>query len=156
MVMAPSLQDFLAMQQIAYDVVGHPHTGSSMESAAATHVPGDRVAKGVVLEDERGYVLAVLPSTHHVEVDALGRCLHRSLRLATEGELVPLFGDCARGAVPPVGEPYGIVTVVEEALEAQPEVYFEAGDHEHFVRLTQSEFDRLMGAAVRAHFSRRF
>lgn len=154
MMMAPNLQDFLAAQQIAYDVVGHPHTGSSMETAKAAHVPGDRIAKGILLRDERGYVMAVLPSTHHVEVEALGRQLHRDLRLATEPDLAPLFGDCERGAVPPVGEPYGIPTVVDESLEAQPEVYFEAGDHEHLIRLTQAEFGRLMGAATRSRFGR--
>ncbi len=155
MMMAPNLQDFLAEQQVAYDVIAHTHTGSSMETAEAAHVPGDRVAKGVLLEDERGYLLAVVPSTHHVEVGVLGRQLHRSLRLATEPELKALFGDCELGAVPPVGEPYGLTSVVEDELSAQPEVYFEAGDHEHLIRLTQAEFTRLMSSATMTHFSRR-
>lgn len=153
--MSPNLQDFLAEQQVAYDVIAHPHTGSSMETAEAAHVPGDRVAKGVLLEDDRGYLLAVVPSTHHIEVGTLGRQLHRSLRLASEPELKALFGDCEPGAVPPVGEPYGLTSVVEEELNSQPEVYFEAGDHEHLIRLTQAEFTRLMSSATTAHFSRR-
>ena len=154
--MARNLQDFLAEQQIAYDVIDHPHTGSSMETAEAVHVPGDRLAKGVVLEDDRGYLLAVLPSTRHVSLGELSRQLHRSLRLATEPELKTLFGDCDLGAVPPVGEPYGLAAVVEEDLEAQPEVYMEAGDHEHLVRLTRAEFMRLMSSAVKTHFSSRY
>ena len=112
------------------------------------------MAKAVLLEDDRGYLLAVHPSTHHVEVEELGRQLHRSLRLATEPELKTLFGDCELGAVPPVGEAYGLAAVVEEDLEAQPEVYFEAGDHRHLIRLTQAEFMRLMSSAMKAHFSR--
>ena len=155
MMMAPNLQDFLAEQQVAYDVIAHPHTASSMETAEAAHVPGERVAKGVLLEDDRGYLLAVVPSTHHVEIGLLGRQLHRSLRLATEPELKTFFGDCELGAVPPVGEPYGLTSVVEEELNAQPEVYFEAGDHEHLIRLTQAEFTRLMSSATSTHFSRR-
>ena len=154
MMMAPNLQDFLAEQQIAYDVIDHPHTGSSMETAQAVHVPGDRLAKGVLLEDDRGYLLAVLPATRHVEVERLDRQLHRSLRLATEPELKAFFGDCELGAVPPVGEPYGLAAIVEEDLEAQPEVYMEAGDHQHLVRLTRGEFMRLMSSAVKTHFSR--
>ena len=155
MMMAPNLQDFLAEQQVAYDVIAHPHTSSSMETAEVAHVPGDRVAKGVLLEDDGGYLLAVVPSTHHVEVGVLGRQLHRSLRLATELELKALFGDCELGAVPPVGEPYGLTSVVEDELSAQPEVYFEAGDHEHLIRLTQAEFTRLLSSAAMTHFSRR-
>ena len=57
--------------------------------------------------------------------------------------------------MPPVGEPYGLASVVEDELSGQPEVYFEAGDHEHLIRLTQAEFMRLMSSATMTHFSRR-
>jgi Ala-tRNA(Pro) deacylase len=150
-----TLQDYMAQEQIAYDLVPHTHTGSSMETAAAAHVPGDRLAKGVVVEDEKGYVLAVVPSTHHVQLGVLGRELQRrELRLASEPELKNLFGDCDIGAVPPVGWVYGLQTIVEQDLAAQPDVYFEAGDHEHLIHVSQAEFSRLMGEAARGHFSR--
>ena len=43
--------------------------------------------------------------------------------------------------------------IVEETLAAQPEVFFESGDHEHVIRVTQSEFVRLTPDAPRANFS---
>ena len=45
--------------------------------------------------------------------------------------------------------------VVEEDLAAQPEIVFEAGDHEHLIHLTQGEFARLFANAPQGHFSRR-
>ncbi len=80
---------------------------------------------------------------------ALGR---DGLQLAGEAELKEKFADCALGAVPPLGSAYGLPVVVDVGLAAQPEVYFEAGDHEHVVHVTRSEFQRLLPDAARASF----
>lgn len=155
MSIAPKLQDCLARNRIAYELLAHRHTMSSMETAAAAHVPGDRLAKGVVIEDAQGYLLAVVPSTYHVKLADLGRLLEREgLRLAAEEELKTLFSDCEIGAVPPVGGAYGLPAVVEEDLARQPDVFFEAGDHEHLVHVGQADFARLLGDAPRVHFGR--
>ena len=153
--MSGRIQDYLAQESIAYEVVAHPHTRTNMQTAAAARVPGERLAKGVVVEDDQGYVLAVLPSTHHLQLGVLGRQLHRhQVRLATEADLSGLFGDCELGAVPPIGAAYGLPMVVEEDLAAQPEIFFEVGDHEHLIHLTQGEFARLFANAPQGHFSR--
>ena len=154
MTIARTLQDYLAQQGISYELIAHPHSHSSMETAQVSHVPGDRLAKGVVLEDEEGYLLAVLPSNCHVHIGDLSKQLARRLGLATEAEIKNLFADCELGAIPPVGVAYGIRTVVAQELAAQPELYFEAGDHEHLLRLSQSEFGRLMENASAGQFSR--
>lgn len=150
---APSIQDCLAAQQIAYEVIPHPRTDDSNGIARAAHVPGTRVAKTVVLKDKAGYVMAVLPASQRVALPLLGSALHRqSLELAGESELKALFADCDLGAVPPLGAAYGLPMIVEETLAGQPEVFFEAGDHEHVIRVTHDEFLRLTLDAPRAHF----
>jgi Ala-tRNA(Pro) deacylase len=151
---APSVKDFLAERQIGYELRAHPHTTTSIDTARSAHVPPARLAKAVVLKDESGYFIAVLPSARHVSGARLGNALHRQApRLATEWEVATLFGDCAFGAVPPVGEPYGLPLVVDEALDAEPDLYFEAGDHEHLVHVSRGEFFRLTAEAPRAHFT---
>ena len=63
MAIALTLQKYLAAKGIRYDLVKHNLTNSSMETAKACHVPRERVAKGVLLRDEIGYALAVLPAS---------------------------------------------------------------------------------------------
>jgi Ala-tRNA(Pro) deacylase len=138
---------------VAYEVVAHPHSHSSMETAELAHVPGHRLAKSVVLEDEDGFVMAVLPSTCHVRLGVLSRELNRRLRLATESQLQTLFADCETGAIPPVGLAYGIPTIVDERLTQLPEVYFEAGDHEQLIRMKADQFARLMEHVGHARFA---
>lgn len=152
---APRVQDFLATRQSAYDVLAHQHTDNSMQTAQAAHVPGRALAKAVVVKHPNGYALAVLPSTRHIVMSRLGKALHRGpLELASEDELCAMFPDCSPGALPPLGEPYGLPTIVDEALDTPREVFFEAGDHEHLVHMAQAEFYRLTSEAPRAGFSR--
>ncbi len=154
MAIAMKLSDYLADHDVDYDVVIHPHTATSSETAQASHVPGARLAKSVILQDEDGYVMVVLPSNRQVDLGELHRQMNRSLGLATEGELGRLFSDCEIGALPPIGMAYGIETLVDDEIAEQSEIYFEAGDHEQLIRVTNEGFHELMGDGIRhGHFS---
>lgn len=155
MAIAKTVTDYLKQQRIDYDIVVHPLSeASSMETAEAAHVSGERVAKAVVLKDSRGHLLAVLPATHTLDLEAVRRITGRHLDLAPEGDLARLFPDCAVGAVPAIGPAYGMDTVVDNALLAQPELYFEAGDHRELIQVGESQFEQLMGVSTRGLFSR--
>jgi Ala-tRNA(Pro) deacylase len=153
MALAKKLEQFIEQHDVEYDTVLHPHTGSSMETAEAAHVPGDCLAKGVVVKDEEGFLLVVIPSDYHVELNALEKLLNRKFELASEAELVDLFPDCEAGAIPPLGEAYAIDTWWDPVLGDKEVVYFEAGDHDTLVRLSGEHFHELMTAAERGHFS---
>jgi len=153
MAIASRVQDYMGQQGVKYDVIAHPRSHNSMETAQLAHVRGDLVAKSVVLEDDDGFIMAVLPSTCHVRLGQLSRQLNRKLRLATENELSTLFADCELGAIPPLGLAYGMTTVVDDSMVSQPEVYFEAGDHEKLIHMKQDDFGVLMNHAGRARFA---
>ncbi len=153
MSLAKTLGRHLTQAGVGFDVVSHPRTLSSTRTAEAAHVSGERLAKAVVLHDEQGYLLAVVPSTHRLELTAVQRLVERTMSLATEGEIANLFGDCELGAVPPVGSAYGLNVLMDDSLADQPEIYFEAGDHRSLVLVNGADFDALMGEAQRGRFS---
>ena len=155
MSMSATLQDCLRSKGSQYEIVRHPHSHSSIETAAAAHIPGDRLAKTVLLEDEHGYVAAVLPSTYAVRLSELWAQTGRQLRLAKEVDLRELFKDCDAGALPPVCTAYGMRTYLDESLAQQPDVYFEAGDHEELIHMGSRQFLDLMDRAERTRFARR-
>ncbi|MDY6981019.1 MAG: YbaK/EbsC family protein [Pseudomonadota bacterium] len=150
MAISRTLQTYLAHKGIAYDILPHRHTDTSVNSANSAHIPLDRLAKSVILEDENGYVMAVIPANRHVRIGRLNRVLNRRMGLATEAELSPLFNDCDPGAVPPLGDAFGIATVVDESLDECPDVYLEAGDHEDLIHLKGTAFRRLMRGSQHA------
>jgi Ala-tRNA(Pro) deacylase len=147
MTIAPTLQKHLARKHIEYDLVPHPPTMSSIPTARACYVPAYLLAKGVVLRTREGYVLAVLPASHRLRRADLKGQFGEDFALATEHELDQLFRDCAHGAVPPVGECYGLDVVVEDSIREQPDIYFEGGDHTTVAQMCRAQFARLTADA---------
>lgn len=154
MTMASRVVRYLREQDADYEVLSHPLSFTSMETAQFAHIPGARIAKSVLLEDERGYLLAVLPASNRVDLGELHRQTNRKLELASEFELEALFEDCEPGAVPPLGTVYNMDAIVDDSLAEQSDVYFEAGDHEKLIHVSGETFESLMGDVQHSHFSR--
>lgn len=154
MPIAPRLKWYLDARGVAYDVLPHPRSSSSAETARSARVPAGSLAKAVLLEDDRGYVMAIVPASHRLELHRVGEQLRRSLELASERELASLFEDCDEGALPPLGEPYHIATVYDDALAELSEIWFEAGDHEDVVHMKGEAFLRLLEGSHHGRFSR--
>jgi Ala-tRNA(Pro) deacylase len=152
MTIAPTLQRYLD-RMISYDVVTHTATQSSMRTAEASHISGDCLAKGIVLRRNGSYMLAVLPASHHIRLSDLRAQIGNDVDLAAEREIDELFQDCARGAIPAVGECYELDTIVDNSICDQPEVYMEAGDHMTLVHMKQAAFARLTADAWHGRFS---
>ena len=102
---ALTLQEYLDDHHIAYDVMLHKRTHCSQDTARASHVPGERLAKAVVLTREGGFVVAVVPACSAGAPRVIERMLHCPVSMASEDEIGELFPDCDMGAVPPVRRP---------------------------------------------------
>ncbi len=144
MSIASTVQDACVREGCSYEVVRHPHTTHSQQTAQSAHVSGDCLAKGVVVSDDRGPVLAVIPASHHLDLAKLNEMLGRNLELVPEPELADIFGDCSYGAVPPTGTAYNMLTVTDTSLLMKEEIWFEAGDHESLLHMSGEAFQRLM------------
>ena len=153
--MAISLQAFFESHPLDYSIVSHDYAESSQHNAAAAHRTGYKVAKSVLLKDDEGYLLAVLPACYRLQLAQLNRALGRNLDLASEAEVAAQFGDCALGAIPPAGVLYDLDTIVDEALLEQDDIYFEAGDHQQLIHMNRVDFGKLLGDARRGRFSQR-
>jgi Ala-tRNA(Pro) deacylase len=153
MAIAPTFEEYLRVKGVEYDLVEHAPSHASWETAHAARLRGNYLAKAVIVADDSGFLMAVVPATHHIQLAWLDKLLPRRLGLVTEPDLVRLFPDCELGAVPPCGPAYGVQTVVDEALFALPEVYLEAGDHQTLVQMSGRQFRALLHAHRVAPFS---
>ena len=111
------------------------------------------MAKSVVVHHELGYTLAVVPSTHRIELGRLQDVMDKRLGLASEDEVISLFGDCDTGAIPPIGAAYDVPVIVDESLGDAADVYFEGGDHRTLVHVSGKDFRSLTMGAYQARFS---
>ena len=152
MSIAPQLRQYLDEAKADYDIVDHQPTQSALDSARTANIPAERVAKAVLLDtDEEDHLLAVVPADRKVELSELRSELGGKPRLSNEAEIGKLFRDCEVGALPPVG--YGITTIIDDSLDRQPDVYFEAGDHKSLVHMNRDQFSRLTRDARHGQFS---
>lgn len=147
---APTLVKKLADNGIPYDIIKHRYSISSLNTAHVSNVPEDQLVKPVILEDQNGYIMALIPANKHVVVEELNMFLNRNMVLATEAEISKLFSDCDPGAIPPIGDAYGMETIVAYDFDECPDVYLEAGNHTDVLHLTGKSFHKLMGKARHA------
>ena len=147
------LSSYLQQRGTRYEIHAHEHSHSSSETARAAQVLPHQLAKSVIVEDDSGFVMAVVPADKTVMLGHLSLLLGRKeLRLSDESRIALLFDDCDRGAVPPVGMAWGIETIVDDELETSDVVYMEGGDHERLLRMSHEQFHELMSAAQHGRF----
>jgi Ala-tRNA(Pro) deacylase len=144
MAIASTLKSYLDAHSVHFEMVEHAHTESAIDSAKSAHIPPHHMAKAVVLEDDDGYIVSVVPSNNRLNLGWVNEELERDLKLATESALKSLFRDCATGAIPALSEAYGLKVIWDDQLKHASDIYIEAGDHEHLIHLRGEDFRQLM------------
>jgi Ala-tRNA(Pro) deacylase len=140
---------FLVEQQVRFETLVHAPAFSSQMRAKHLHVPGNQVAKAVLLVGPEGAFLAVLPATSHVDTVSLGLLVGGPVRLAKDDEVAAIFRDCECGVVNPFGTLYGLKTVLDESLHPESWIVFEGHTHEAAIRMLCSDFELLEKPARR-------
>ena len=143
------LMEFLDQQQIKYVVVSHSPAFTAQEVAATVHIPGEEVAKAVMVKVDGKMAMAVVPASYMVDFrklkDAVGA---RKIELATESEFKDLFPECEIGAMPPFGNLYNLDVFASDTLAEDEEISFNAGSHRELVRMAYKDFERLVKPKV--------
>ena len=147
MAIAEKVKSYLDKRRILYDVHELVPFVSLLQAAELGEIPPESIAKGVVLTDELGLLLVVLPATHGVDTDALSKMLHRKVEMAEEARIKAAFPDCLPRFVAPIGEPYGVRTIVDDSLVGAATVYFSAGDASSLVEISGKDFFGFLGSA---------
>jgi Ala-tRNA(Pro) deacylase len=141
-----NIPEFLEKCHCHFERVSHGPTYTSERMAHELHVPGQRVAKSVLLRANGGYryVVAVLPSSKKLDLNRASRLLGgTSLRLARKEEICERCPDCECGILPPFGSRYTMQTIVDSSLAENEEIVFEGNTHEEAIRMNFGEFRRL-------------
>ncbi len=153
MTISPRLQSFMTEHQVDYEVVNHPYSERALDTAHAACVPAKNMAKAVVLQDNDGYVMAVVPSLNKVMLRWINTKMNRQLHLVTEQQLQELFPDCEEGSVPAVGVAYGLHTCWDDELDSVQDLYLEGGSHRELIHLQREQFKKLLQGQPHAAIS---
>ena len=139
------LRVFLEANRAEYTHTVHSLAYTAREVASAEHLPAREVAKTVVIHGDLGYSMVVLPANKLVDFQEVRIALGMThTRLVPEPELSQLFPDCELGAMPPIGNLYGMAVYLDSSLAAEDMITFNAGTHRDVVHMRTNEFRRLV------------
>ena len=143
------MEKYLRENGVGFEVLTHSQAFTMQEVAAALHVPGDQVAKVVIVCAGDQMAMLVLPAPYRLNIDQARALLGvEDARLAKEKEFADLFPDCATGAMPPFGNLYDIPVYVDQTLAAVPDIIFRIGTHRETMKIAYADFDRLVQPTV--------
>jgi len=143
------LKEFLDTYHVKYVTITHSVAYTAQGIAALTHIPGKDLAKTVILKIDGEFAMAVVPASVHVDLRALKAISGaKEVLLATEHDFKSHFPDCETGAMPPFGNLYGMKVYVDELLQHDIEIAFNAGSHRELIRLAYEDYSRLVNPVV--------
>jgi Ala-tRNA(Pro) deacylase len=144
-----AVTEFLEREGVLYEVVEHERTQTAAAEARAAGMPPADVAKTVVLRDQNGLRLAVIPASERLDMHKLREALGSTgLRLVTEREMAEEFDGFEVGAVPPFGSMFNALELVDERLLEHDRILCSGGDHEHAVLVDPRDVVKAADARV--------
>jgi Ala-tRNA(Pro) deacylase len=147
-VSAEKVREYLLTHGISYEIEEHELAYTTSRVAETEHVSAKEMAKPVILLADDRFVMVVVPGHRRVDLEKAKAAIGcDDVRMATEGEFAPAFGDCEPGAEPPLGAMYGMRTIVDERLTT-PRVTFRGGDHTHTITMARDDYLLVSGASV--------
>lgn len=139
------LKEYLDSENIKYVSIIHSRAYTAQETAESAHIPGKELAKTVMVKIDGEMAMAVLPASDRIDFDLLrGSADATNVTLADETEFNSMFPESEVGAMPPFGNIYGMDVYVEESLSDDKEIAFNAGSHSELIKLSYSDFERLV------------
>ena len=124
------LKDYLDRNSGAYRCLHHPPGFTAQSLAHHCQVPGDQVAKTVIIELDGRMAMLVMPASF--------------VELAEEEDFRDRFPDCDVGAMPPFGNLFNMPVYCSETLTQQPEITFAAGSHTEAMQIAVPDYLRLV------------
>jgi Ala-tRNA(Pro) deacylase len=138
-----TLEGYLNENKIKYQTQTHSVAYTAQEIAALEHVPGQQMAKVVMVKKDGKPIMTVLPASYRIDFPHLQETLGGRVELETEKEFSDLFPGCEAGAEPPFGNLFNIEEWVDSSLAENEEIVFNAGTHRETVRMRYEDFAKL-------------
>jgi len=149
------LKTFLDDNGIKYVSIQHSAAYTAQEVAALAHIPGEELAKTVMVKIDGDLSMAVVPASHQVDFERLREAAGaEQVELASEDEFKGCFPACDVGAMPPFGNLYDMTVYCSNALSEDLEIAFSAGSHSELIRLAYADYEQLVQPEI-ASFSKR-
>ncbi len=133
--MAPALSLDVVRKSVGVNIERAHRDAARYAMDGRYEIRGELVAKTLLIVDEKGYAVAVIPRNHRIDLPSLNKEFRRSFRVATAEEAVQLFPGLPPRALPPIGSDSRIETFLDQSLIGLDDVYFETQTRGRLMRV---------------------
>jgi Ala-tRNA(Pro) deacylase len=142
------LLDWLASHDVEYHLHEHPVSFTARETAHAEGVDPATFAKVVVVATETGRALLVVDALDHIDMRKARHLLGaHEVRLLTEEEVGELAPGCDVGALPALGQLFGVPMYADYEIRDDTQISFNAGSHRFSVRVDRAAWEAATGVS---------
>jgi Ala-tRNA(Pro) deacylase len=136
-----------------YVIISHAPAYTAQEVAASAHIPGRDMIKVVAVVLDGRLALAAVAATCDVDLPRLRQVAGaQTAEIAREWDFAGKFPGCQVGAMPPIGQPFGVQVYVDRELAKEKFIAFNAGTHRDVIAMQFSDFRRVAHPKL-AHIS---
>lgn len=137
------LTTLLNSSQIPHTVLHHEPVYTSEESARVRGTTLGSGAKALICKCDERFVMFVMPADRRLSSKRVRQTLQiRSLRFGSAEEVLEKTG-LRPGSIPPFGSLFGLPTFCDDALQQQPHINFNAGDHGISISMSCEDYERI-------------
>lgn len=134
----------LKQNHIPYDIILHSQSYTSMQTAQAAHIKGKEFAKTIMVNVDGRMIMAVLPAYYRVDLKRVKEAYGaKDVSIASEEEFAYLFKDSSIGAMPPMGNLYGMEVAMDEEMKEDLYIAFNACNHEEIFKMKFKDYKKM-------------
>lgn len=153
----PSVALHLDRHALPYRIMHCPAIDTLGQAALRLGIAARQVVRSVLLKDQDGLVMAILPLNHILDFPLLCHTLQRSLEPMYGSETQRFFEQhqCNAGCQPPLPPAFAIPALVDSCVVADPEamLYFDAGSGDALINMRAADFQHLLGEVRWGNFA---
>ena len=135
-----TVRSFLANSQISFKGRKTTPADSFEETVSQAGISLSKVVKPVLLKSGPAFLMAVMRADQELDLNTLNELFKREFTLCSDSEIQELFPNCDYQALPPLAEPYGLRSIVDESIVGMPNIYLATGAEGLFISTSGAEF----------------
>ncbi|MCS5708050.1 HDOD domain-containing protein [Candidatus Berkiella cookevillensis] len=148
-----NIYEYLDGLALSYEVIEHAETRSLEQAAQLCAIPRTELLRTVILSEEHGALMAILPCNRLLDFSVLCKTLNRDLAPAQYESLQLIFKECEANSYPPLPDYFEMDAILDKSILSLEDVYFEPGNHHTLIKMTRQDFLSLLHNAWQGDFS---
>lgn len=149
------ISNLLEKAKAKYEVVEHRTVYTAFDKAATLKIPEKIVGKTLVMRLGKKAVLVLIPANKNLSILKLGKITKtKNISFIKEAWIKKNLRGVKIGAIPPFGNLWGILTLIDRSLINLPKIVLNGGDYNFSIKLKGSTLRKLIPGAVTGNLTK--